>query len=122
LRRYDPRIFEGEGIASSPAIGEHAILSLREHLLASTGHAFPDLEELRRGLGETRAAPLLERLGLCPLPARISEREDAVIEVPLSAIRRFLEDPREGWTRFVLGVRDDGALEDPLAREDEAFS
>jgi exodeoxyribonuclease V gamma subunit len=123
LRRWDPRCFSALGVASLPARRERAIFELREHLAAALpGGGFPDLPQLYRELPKAIFDPLSARLGLAPLPPpREPEARAETIEVPLWVVRQFLEDPREAWTKLALRLREE-RIDDPLAREDEAFA
>jgi exodeoxyribonuclease V gamma subunit len=125
LRRYDPRRLDAKERITSPAADrEIDAAGLRASLLAAvqSQSARLDLPLIRRTLAVDRRRALERRLGLiAPPDDPPASEEPRTISVPYSALRAFLEDPREGWKRFVLGMRDDDD-EDPLAREIETLS
>ncbi|MCK6549086.1 exodeoxyribonuclease V subunit gamma [Myxococcota bacterium] len=149
LRRWDDGYFSAESVVSPAVRAERVAFELRADLLAKLGRrdAVQTFEAgtLARALPPDVWSPLSKRLGLTTLPARAEEqaerrasereaepadrvtrpgtRSDAVktLAIPHSALRRFLEDPAEGWVRYVLGMRETDRLEDPLAREEETF-
>jgi exodeoxyribonuclease V gamma subunit len=132
LRRYDRRRFEQHEDRASPAASrEMESIRLRESMIASCGPAGVeaagaaiDLELLREALPREKREGLEKHLGLLPVPELIEKKSEGMetIPVPYAALRNFLEDPREGWKRFVLNLREVDDDQDPLAREDETLS
>jgi exodeoxyribonuclease V gamma subunit len=127
LRRWD-----GEEIgAAAAARRERTALDLRRHLIAhlESECAVPegaaiDLGVLMSSVRTETLEALRAPLELVSVPAPPPRAGDGVetIEVPYGALRAFLEDPHEGWKRFVLQLRDGDGEDDPLARESETFS
>lgn len=110
-------------VAEGADLGRQA--SLRRHEEAGPDDAFAEAFEERRAAtagGESsitamRQDPEMARLfALAPLPDRADE--DGELRVSLSALRRFLEDPAQGWARAVLRL-DDFGIESRASREDE---
>lgn len=127
LRRWDDEYFDAEAGLVSPAVrAERSAFELRADLLATLGRRDVrtfEASSLSRALAPEVWAPLSKRLGLATIPGPRAESTDGVktLAIPHSALRRFLEDPAEGWVRYVLGMRETDRLEDPLAREEETF-
>lgn len=147
LRRYDPSYFPEPSapnlsevpVPSPSARREHLAVELRADLvraLDGQDRRVPSLERLRAELRPEVLEAITGPLGLAPIPTRPqasppgaagaaeapgAERAERV-EVPWAAVRWFLEDPYQGWTRHVLRLRESDRLEDPLARESEPFS
>lgn len=130
LRRYDEPCFETNQIGFVPdaAIGERRSVELRDHLfrtvpeisLASIGAL--DLGAFRSALSPERHEALARHLGAPSIPEPAPRAGGQVIPVQATALRSFLEDPKKGWKRLVLGLRENDLDGDPLARENEAFS
>jgi exodeoxyribonuclease V gamma subunit len=105
--------------ASLPAEREARAEALGEHLRRHADGPQPSLDQLRRELPAPLALQVIERLGLTPPPPPTVTGSEA-INLPLTAIRRFLECPLQGAARYQLGMRDEDD-EDLTAREDEPF-
>lgn len=102
----------------------------------AAGHGFEaaslDLDRLRRALTPEVSAALSPALGLVPIPRQPAPADAAAspgtargperVVLRVTALRRFLEDPHEGWKRFVLRLQDGEVDDDPLAREHEPFA
>ncbi len=119
LRRYHDRV---DGTAVPPIVArEVQALELRDSLRRHLGdpEAALSLRALRHRLPAPTWARIAERLRLSEPPPITDDR--SVITVRYEALRRFLEDPLQGWARFVLELRDEEQI-DPFAREDELFS
>lgn len=111
-RRYSPA---AEREARARALGE----DLRRHL---GGTAPPALDRLRAALDPAVWAALVAQLGVCPAPERdAAGPAEETVQIPLAALRRFLECPLQGSARFLLGMREDDD-EDLTARTDEPFA
>ncbi len=89
------------------------MLALRRQLeLVASDSALPEQEELLDRIEPKVRAWLAGSLGLFDLPARSRKTVDE-IDLPIAAIRRFLECPMQGAARYALGmVDDDGAPEE----------
>lgn len=124
LRRYDrsetPSPFDPVGVHR-----EREARALRGHLLEHLGVGPVDLERstfLREGPRGAvyRVAPHLESLERPPEDAApISPPRPETVRI--ASLRRFLEDPREGWARAALRLSERDLETDPFAREDELF-
>jgi exodeoxyribonuclease V gamma subunit len=86
---------------------------LREHLaLDARDRTLPARAALLESLDPDLRARLAGSLGLFELPARSALNADE-LDLPLAAVRRFLECPLQGAARYALGmVEDDSAPED----------
>jgi exodeoxyribonuclease V gamma subunit len=86
---------------------------LREHLaLGSRDQILPPRDALLERLGPGVRARLAGSLGLFELPVKSAPNADE-LDLPLAAVRRFLECPLQGAARYALGmVEDDGPPED----------
>jgi exodeoxyribonuclease V gamma subunit len=119
LRRYD----DTTRLQAAPlARSEHDAKRLGESLRAALpeGAALPDLRALARSLPAEVRAPLDVRLSRhLPPPAPPNEPEH--LQVALSAIRQFLEDPLQGSARFRLHLREVEGEELLLEQEEEPF-
>jgi exodeoxyribonuclease V gamma subunit len=104
------------------AHGEAAALALAADLRRFTGHAgAPDWPVLRRELPEAEWRFLRDHLGLCPAPRPPPGASPApLVSLSTRTLRQFLENPMQGYARFVLGMREDE--EDATTREDESFA
>jgi hypothetical protein len=80
----------------------------------------PPLEVLEAALPASRFAQLRRRLGL-DAAARPPPEPPGRPRVALAHLRRFLEDPFQGWCRQVLGLSSSDLGADPLALVDEPF-
>jgi exodeoxyribonuclease V gamma subunit len=120
LRRYDPNAPD-DPFDSQAALRERQILALRRDLQAhlGPGRELPRLAALRAALERGQWAPVARRLRLAEPEAAGGAAER--VEVRYAVLRRFLEDPLQGWAEQVLGLRADDAEVDPYAREDELF-
>lgn len=120
LRRYATT--EEDPFDSEAALRERQALALR----ADLGHHLgpraepPALLDLRARLPEPTWRAVARRLRLAEPPGA-AEPERARIAVPYRALRRFLEDPLQGWAEHVLQLRQDDLEDDPFATEDERF-
>jgi exodeoxyribonuclease V gamma subunit len=108
--------------ASQPAEREARARALGQDLRRHLGGAqLPDLATLRAALPANLYAALSAQLGLCEPPHASSEPGVQVINLRLSALRKFLECPLQGSARYLLGMRDEED-DDVAARTDEAFA
>jgi exodeoxyribonuclease V gamma subunit len=119
LRRYD----DTTRLDAAPlARSEHDARRLGESLRAvlPEGAALPDLRALGAALPAEIQGPLDLRLSRHrPPPAPASEVEH--LQVSLSAIRQFLEDPLQGSARFRLHLREVEGEEQLIEQEEEPF-
>jgi exodeoxyribonuclease V gamma subunit len=139
LRRWDPWYFEqraasgpASGPAPAPALAPaslavspeaHLEAHVRWRLRASTPPpAAAELASRERAHRALRAVPgdAARTLRLAPLPERPPAPERDRIVVSTYHLRRFLENPVEGWAASQLGLVEDD-FEDVLAVEDEPF-
>jgi exodeoxyribonuclease V gamma subunit len=88
---------------------------LREHLaVGSQDHILPARAALLERLDPGVRARLAESLGSFELPIKSVSNADE-LDLPLAAVRRFLECPLQGAARYALGmVEDDGPPEDAV--------
>jgi exodeoxyribonuclease V gamma subunit len=132
LERHPLRRYQDRDLYLRAARQERTSLALRRdlsaHLIEETD-AMPeggliDLQILRSAVQPEQMDRIGPALGLFSLPEPAKKPVEGIetIEVPYGALRAFLEDPREGWKRFVLDLRDFDGEDDPLAQEDETFS
>lgn len=125
LRRYDPKEATETFDPVAPR-RERQVRALRAdleaHLVRHLGPeaAFPDLTQLRESLAPETWRAVSARLRL-EAPPDAPAREATTIEVRYERLRRFLEDPLQGWARQVLGLDEQDQAADPFAREDELF-
>ncbi|RMH39628.1 MAG: hypothetical protein D6689_15975, partial [Deltaproteobacteria bacterium] len=118
LRRYDD---DRDG-AIPEAGRERAARRARADLLAAVGSdRVPERRALAAALSTDAWARLADLLGVAPLPDPADAERAGPIDVPLAAVRRFLECPLQGSARFLLRLVDDDD-DDLLAREDEPFA
>jgi len=119
LRRFDAPYF-GLLVNHDPAARlERNARLLGEALRASTGiRTELDSESLR-----TLEPAVIEWLGLVDPPKAdpAQTREERTMAISLSAIRKFLECPLQGWARRIIGLEDDEEGDEP-ARWDEPFA
>ncbi len=110
--------------SSLPAEREAQAMTLGENWRAAAAAGVGVAAALPSGARMWDAVPELTRiLDLCALPEPApSQRPDRTVVVSLSAIRRFLECPLQGWARILLGLRDADDEDDVVARQDETFS
>jgi len=102
LASFDPAAHCG---ARMRRLREHLALGVRDQIL-------PSRAALLEGLDPDVRARLAGSLGLFELPAQSALNADE-LDLPLAAVRRFLECPLQGAARYALGmVEDDGAPED----------
>lgn len=122
LRRYDA-LEPADPFDSGAAMGERRILELRENLSAHLAHPdeLPPLQGLRHQLPASTWQAVAQRLRIADPPAGGLSPVLERIEVPYRALRRFLEDPLQGWAEQILRLRQDDIESDPYAREDELF-
>lgn len=120
LRRYRER---GDRIAPLNVARESGAIELRESLRAHLGDpmAALSLHSLRRQLPFDVWSRLAERLRLAEPPRGGDRDRTSPLVIRTDALRRFLEDPLQGWAKFVLELSDEEET-DPLAREDELFT
>ncbi len=133
LRRYGeldfPSIYDASSAqadrfgAPLAARREAQAAALRRDLEAHLGAAAPDLATLRRGLKLEIRRTLDARLGLQEIPdaadAALHEQASATtVSLSISALRKFLECPLQGYARYRLGLDEDDDT-DPLDAEDE---
>lgn len=119
LRRYRDL---KEGAVVPPNVArERQVLDLKESLRSHLGdpEAAAPIRVLRRQMPRRIWHRLSERL-------RLSEPEHtfeipSAMAVRYEALRRFLEDPLQGWARLVLELSDEDEV-DPFARQDELFA
>ena len=96
------------------------MIALHDHLEQAAGNrAVPGREELLDQLDAGVRAELSGSLGLFELPGKAASRSGD-FDLPIAAIRRFLECPLQGAARYALGmVDDDGvpevAIDEPIA-------
>jgi exodeoxyribonuclease V gamma subunit len=119
LRRYDDETrLDAAPLARSERDARRLGESLRAALPA--GAALPDLRALARSLPAAIQGPLDARLSHhLPPPAPATAPEH--LQVSLSAIRQFLEDPLQGSARFRLRLREVEGEELLLEEEEEPF-
>ncbi len=120
LRRHDD---EGARAVLPEAAREQLAAQLGRQLRADLGERLPtrtSAAEIARSVaGDPGVARLLD---LAPIPATPSVSEDrSTLRLSLSALRRFLECPLQGWTRSVLRLSDDELSSEAMAAE-EPFS
>ena len=107
--------------ASLAAEGERRARRLGEALREHLGRPALTLEEVRAATGSSFTA-LREPLGLCPPPPPApAPSGHEVLEIPITAVRKFLECPIQGAARYLLGMREEED-DDALQREDEIFA
>ena len=127
LRRYDDRYFPGPG-RETGALANYSRAAREE---ASSLKLVRDLRQVLEksglsadsGLPEQYARKQCGRL-LYPVavPARSPEAAPGeMIQVPLHAVRKFLECPLQGWASFHLGLREE-ETEDPRTSVDEVLA
>ncbi|MBF5044757.1 exonuclease V subunit gamma [Aggregicoccus sp. 17bor-14] len=115
---------ERSRITSPEVHRESAAVALRRSLEAALGKGpLPELPALRRRLPPELRTRLDSLLGLCdglPEGAAALPSREGPLRLSLSALRRFLECPLQGYAGFLLGLEDveEG---DVREREDEAF-
>ncbi len=122
LRRYDAHE-PVDPFDSGAAMGERRILALRDDLSAHLAYPeeLPPLQGLRQQLPGSTWQAVAQRLRIADPPASDPTPQPDLIEVPYRALRRFLQDPLQGWVEQVLRLRQDDIENDPYAREDELF-
>jgi exodeoxyribonuclease V gamma subunit len=89
------------------------MLAMRAHLQSAVGgRVLPPKDELLEKLAPELRADLAGSLGLIELPEKPGAKEDE-IDLPLAAVRRFLECPLQGAARYALGmIQEEDATED----------
>ena len=89
------------------------MLALRAHLeSAAAARALPQQDELLAAIDSGTRTRLAGDLGLIELPEKAATKSDE-IDLPLAAVRRFLECPLQGAARYALGmIQEDGVPED----------
>lgn len=103
LRRYDDSPERRRVLPAAEA--EHRARALGQRLRPSPYHPAPVAETVA-GLPEQTRAALARVLGMPTLPEP-AQASSGPMTIPLSALRRFLEDPLQGSARFRLGLRDE---------------
>lgn len=84
-----------------------------------SGAHLSDFSALAVALANPIWQTLSRKLGIhLPPPSTASEAKP---RVRLSYLQRFLEDPRQGWARQVLGLSERDLAQNPLARTEEHF-
>lgn len=131
LRRYDaayyPELFgrTGPGLPSaSPAARKqaqaHALrLDLERHF-REHGAEPPEGAAIRRHVSDEDWQRLDAHLELSPRAPAVVTDSRTTIDVPLWAVRRFLECPLQAWASAVLGLREI-EIDDVAAHADEPF-
>jgi exodeoxyribonuclease V gamma subunit len=128
LRRYDgayfPSLFGSKDATSSlpnfspPAFKEAQTVALREELKVhlTGGGLSGDLNSLQGAL----KGRLENKLGFSPVPTEPVCIVEESIQVPVHAIRRFLDCPLQGWATYELGLREE-ETESLIELTDEPF-
>lgn len=115
LRRWD----------EDPAAGRLVLPPRARREAALAGLARPELVGLtrRQRVELLRGDPETARrwLGLIPIPTPAPAPAGARVELPLLALRRFLECPLQGWARAVLRLVEED-VSDVVASEDEPLA
>ena len=116
LRRHESS--DPDKIRQPEAAREQAVAKLRDALPRDGEGRLPTIDGLRRSLPPADWDALAARLALVPPPAMTTETSERV-RISLSALRKFLECPMQGWAQYGLRLADDGDFEDLQDREDE---
>ena len=128
---YDPDYFQGLQSAGrskdlvsfdSDARRGARMIILRKHLAESFPNlVLPGQTELLAQIDPSVRERLAVSLELFDLPSRTASRTDA-LDMPLAAIRRFLECPLQGSARYALGMIDDSDVPEEATDEPIALS
>ncbi len=129
VSRYDPAYFPDLNSDRNSDAGRDLVsfdpdarrgarmLAIRDHLARSAGEAaIPPRDEFLRRIDSRVRARLAPSLGLFDLPAGAGSASGE-IDLPVAAIRRFLECPLQGAARYALGMADDNAAEEEALDE-----
>ncbi|MEO1230695.1 MAG: exodeoxyribonuclease V subunit gamma [Myxococcota bacterium] len=80
------------------------------------------LERILPALPLHRREAIARRLGITPPPEDIRDGAPRLPRVRLAHLRRFLEEPAQGWARQRLGMTEDEVHGEALIRADEPFA
>jgi exodeoxyribonuclease V gamma subunit len=103
-------------VVLSPRARRESVLRGLEHAELAGLSRRQRIEVLRRD-----PATAQSWLGLIPLPTPAGATGPARLELPIAALRRFLECPLQGWARAVLGLVEEDTR-DVVSCEDEPLA